>query len=264
MDDIANAKVTINVQRGESGGTPTSMSKSDKGSKDILKTLKNIGGTLTESKKLQMSGLLGMGSGAAAGVGAAVGVAALAHMSTQGTEELEEQLKDMGIINDFVEEFVDGERIVKEVNRKTEEVVDVMTKQEAIDRGIFDTKGKIKSKLATGVPLVDSMVKYFGGISNSVLKVFNSVKDVLDLYDKEKVIQQKIIDEEMKRLERLRAHNKTTGDITLGFSSPTQGYTEAVEGLIARNVSTTYQENPWETIYRESNMDPIDIIPGDN
>lgn len=163
-NNIATASVNINV-KGSSGKVKsttntTSNNDIDDDNKKILKEIKNLGGLFRKSVdfqqkisnatsifgRLKMSGLGGAGSSGlggllsglgGVGVGLAAGAAGLLSGSTSTSQN------EIG----YQKVIQDGQEKVVKYNQKTDEIVAILTMQEAENQGILDKQGKIKSNL---------------------------------------------------------------------------------------------------------------------
>lgn len=116
--------------------------------KEMNDTLKELSSTVEKTTGLQMSGLLGNVLGANQNQNTA---------AEQSTDEIK---SNAGAGEKVYEEVIyEGERMIAETNAKTGKVNDLLTVQEAQQRGILDENGKIKKNLTKENSAFDILTK---------------------------------------------------------------------------------------------------------
>jgi hypothetical protein len=261
------AKITINNERSE--GDPEQ--SDNRINKEMLKELKNIStflGNLLKNNTLQGAGLLGsaasgagalgLGSiaGSVAGLGALfTGASASSTMPTAGYEKV----------------MVEGEEKYALVNNATGEILDILTEQQAIDKGILDEKGNIKESMKVMSVKWDESTKDMAHYKDQLILSVEQLKTLSSLEAQQNKLQEDINDALRARLRRLSKNGGSASDYPssgtpgfydsesgIGYNSQGQGYCAAqqiIDNESQRNPSPTTNYNPYnDAMFTSSNM----------
>lgn len=165
-------------------------------SQEILDVLKDIRNEMAKNTKLQQTGFInglgGLGSGGISrllgGLGSTAALAIGGSLALSGDQRSgQTQLGyDKGINSK-------NENIYFEIDNKTGELLDVLTEQEAIDKGILDEKGKIRELLKTQHPIWKKTTEQMGRYKDSIVFTTENVDKITALTSEEVAVRKSII-----------------------------------------------------------------------
>jgi hypothetical protein len=196
-ENIVTAGVNVNIA-GRTSGSPSKSNNSDSLLKSILGEMKLNNRILDVAQKKALSGFGGAGSSLIsaitnpiiAAIGGFVGLTAVA-----GSVE-----KPEGSFSYFTKALVDGEEKVLKMDQLTGQVVDVLTFREAIERGVMDETGKIKSKYQQ---TTNSIEKNISSLSKQRDYLILSEGYLDDIASEQ--LKQKLYDEDITRSKKIIA-----------------------------------------------------------
>lgn len=195
-DNIATADVVIKVNRNSGNISGGSSDDSIKILKEIRDELRKGGKEAKKSGKLGLSGSLGAASkllgGSAAGLFGLGGAALSIPGSTTGPVFEGDKSQR------YTQALIDGEDVILGVNRKTDEIEQILTQRQAAEQGIFDFEGNIQSNIALSDKKVSEIFKDYERQKGLI----SATNDELLLIATETLKQKKIDEDITKSKER--------------------------------------------------------------
>lgn len=204
------------------------------------------GSTSLTNSLLSMLGSAGVGS---LGIAGAIAAPILAYIDANksqtsfgsnvnvGTGEVADQFGYSKVI-------ANGEEQYAKVNLKTQEIVELLTKQEADQQGIIDKTGEIYAFKRAGL---NNEKQIFAGLEqqrDAYILTNKIIDEIHTLHEQQKDIDQQILDEKKKILSNLR--NQKVGTISLPQTMTTAGAAvaanDALNGLSVRSQTDTVNE----------------------
>ena len=261
MDEVATAKVTINVGRGKDSQVSNDGKKDTKNigqtakyMKSLFKIVKKQGGALAA-----VAGVVALATGSMTSIVSAGGVSAFNHLDnvlgdvvdvTKTALDHEEQP------GGYVKIWEDGEEKVARINERTGLIQEIITMREAAERGILNETNDIKNSMQSGNAIYKIILGYFDTYKGALILTNENASKVLDQSSNEIKIRNEIQTElEIKR-DRLAAENSseayqkythyTSGGIP--YSADEQGtFWDAVYGQ-----QSNENNNTWADIYNDT------------
>ena len=176
MSGDFGAEISVNTG---SEGTVTGSKDTNDILKSILKTLQDSNKETSRSNKLQQSGLGGLGATIGKSLATALGIGTAAVSMSGVAEQVGNALgidlktdADKRSQNSYFENIItpEGEEYTVEIDKKSQQIVRIMTEKEAIEEGILTKAGAIKDKYDTNFSQWDKINKNSEKIGTRVLK----------------------------------------------------------------------------------------------
>ena len=260
VDEIATAKVEINVNR--DGGPSVAGSSSKKDSKNIEKTAKSMEGLFKLVKK-------GGGTFAAILGAASLASGAVTAGTIGGADVLFNLLKDtetgdmLGRLPGDIEHIMqpggyakvweDGVEKVAKINEITGQIDEVISMREASERGILNELNDIKSEYQTHNNLYGVILKVFETYKGDLILTSENEKKVLSQTAQEVRVREEIQRELEKKRDRLAAANNSgAGSKYTHYTPQGQPYSADEPGTfwdVVYGQQSNENTNKWADIY---------------
>lgn len=223
------ASVTINT--GNKGSSENGVVKLLKSLLSETKGLKDI---FSKATKLSSSGLSGGGSSSLLSklltTGGGAVALGLASLTIGGDTPQTASGTGLG----FQEALIDGEKKILAVNEQTGKVQDVLTLQEATDKGILDEKGRVKDQWKTQSKIIQESIDSLGTYHGSLLISNQQLMDISSEERKQLEFQKQIT----AALEKKARELGTTGrvvDTPSGKQSTYNNYLQAADAITGQS-----------------------------
>jgi len=265
--------ITVNNQRNaggrssgkaQTGGQP----QETKGDKKIIGELKKLGNFFKKESRTSASGIFGAG-GLLKGAGGLLALGALgllgAASATGSTDPraTAERTQETS----FEKALIDGQESVVEVDRKTGDIVRILTKQEAIDQNILDSKGNIVREIDVSNRLWDESTKGLASYKDSVIINTENINEIAGLTEIQKQLFREINEQLKEQLNQARKEKfeaefgagVTPGDV-LGLGlGPISG--ETYRGELSKELTSGAKDNVERIIFENlPTLNPANFI----
>lgn len=212
---MAGIKAQININRGNDGKGEASNVFNK-----ILDELKKLTQIQTKTSKLSMSGLLGTGGGI---LGLSKGLlGALGGLGTLSGDTIQDpNFRAQSGIGKYYESIYDpktGERSILEIDAKNNEILRILTEEQAQKEGILDSTKKIKKDLDTNESYWDKITKDMPKWKESVILSNENLAIISNDINTEKLIQADINGLLTQKREILRKHVASLGGDSVGYN----------------------------------------------
>lgn len=259
VDEIVTAGININVQ-GISGSMKSSSNDSDKILKDILKELqKGNRESFSQNRKQSSFGGASSSFGGAlpsllrtlldpktlvtTGVGAAAyGISTQIDPDNKASEEDSRRIMSRYVDGstsqyqqyDTQEGYIkgvmeDGEEVVLKVNKKTGEILDILTNREAIEQGVMDELGNIHSDFKGISKEAKDLYDKLPKVKGKVLLTEGFIADLNTKIEESKLLQDEIIQAQKRIRDKLNG-DQTDNPTDIPTASPDQAKRAADKG----------------------------------